>query len=194
MTRRAVSRMCFGTTCLWITMACASAVPPDPATSKAVIAELRPGRTMALSTLFDVVTTEAGSRHRIARERFWILAACHKTELITLIQAESGPKSRGFRVWWMPFGRPERQNSQGSGDVWSAAQVRESLTNVQSCDSARVTIGYEQIDIRFDDYWVIREVTHEPILSASDTVESVMSTLRDRHGSAGPSPLSREVP
>lgn len=177
--------------------ACASSVPSDPRTARAVVDQLKPGRTMTVATLFDMVEKAASESHYVAREQFSLVVGCVKTEILMHVRAESGPRWRDFAVWviqsqpkgsadWVPF-----------SETWSKEHVRAFLTAIPTCDDVVVMVGGEIIDVTLDDRWMIRDVTHQPILSSSDTLESVTRTLRERNGPQPPaeaSPSIRPIP
>ena len=152
---------------------------------------------MTLTALFDMVAKEVGANHFVSREGSWFLANCQKSGVAMLIRADSGPKWGKFTVTVLDSRQTRGQNPVRSGEVWSGEQVRDSLTAIQACEFVRVMLGRESIDTALDERWIIRDVTHQPILSSSDTLDTVLATLRDRYGLRTPadaSPMIRESP
>jgi hypothetical protein len=137
---------------------------------------------MTLTTLFDIVAKEAGSRHPISREGFVFLAVCSKSEIAVSVRAESGPKWGSYGVSMLDARHPESLASGTSQQPWHSDQVRETLNSIRDCESVTVILGGETIETRLDDHSTIREVTHRPLLAPGETLDTVLAELRHRYG------------
>src|SRR5262245_42754278 len=96
--RLATVRPMCGAISLLVTIGCNSTVPSEPATAKAVVDQLAPGRTIRLDVLFGIVMGAAGSRHLLSREYFQMVAFCEKSDVIVHVSSLSGSKWDTFLV------------------------------------------------------------------------------------------------
>lgn len=146
-----------------------------------------------MAALFDMVEKEASERHLIAREKFGLVVGCVKSEIFMHVRAESGPRWRGFAVWVLQSQPIGSAHWAPSSETWNKEHVRASLTAIPNCDEVTVMVGGESIDVTLDDRWMIRDVTHQPISSSSDPVESLLRTLRERNGPRPPADASPSI-
>jgi hypothetical protein len=153
---------------------------------------------MTVAALFDLVEKEASGNHLLAREKFGVVVGCLKSEIFMHIRADSGPRWHDLAVWVLRSQPTGGAEWVPSGEMWSRDKVRESLAAIPSCDGVTLMVGGESINITLDERWIIREVTHGPILAPSDTLESLLGALRDRNGLRPPtetaSPIIRQAP
>jgi hypothetical protein len=148
----------------------------------AVVDQLKAGQTTTVAALFDLVDREASNSHLVAREKFGLVVGCVRSEIFMHVRADSAPRWRDFAVWVLQSQPKGSAAWVPSSETWDKEHVRASLTAIPTCDEVNVIVGGESIVVTLDDHWIIRDVTHRPIASSSDTFESALRTLRKPNG------------